>query len=481
MIRHVVFGLLVVSLGCASTLRKPSSVDSGTIQEDMGKFLAEVTSANYDRNTCSATLTSLQQNLRNIDWNAYTNADLKAHALDTINSFWQLRLNIHRKLSEVNKDCVLLARDVFHKLRDGEDYLGDFAYSVKQEDPAKLEFQKQPVPIYDRKAYPPYFVRPDLNDPQFKFHAGDLMLARGVSFISAIISQISDNRSHYSHVVFVDVDAKTQKVGTVESYVGAGVAHYDIDFALKNENARLLVLRPKDTVAGQKATYFANKAVQDKIRYDYSMDFTDYSKMSCVELAIYAYDKASQGQIKIPTNPANLTLNNPDFLSKMNLKKGNIITPDDLETDPNFELVLDWKDYRLMRDSRHKDAILSELMRWMSDLHYNFHDTLKSKAAKYVVQPSRRTPLWPLVRLVTGAPNIDKEIPAKTLGVMTVLNGVAENLLEEIRKQDEAYFQKHQRPMTNTQLRETLERIRQEDAKKYAAGEKSLIHGALHP
>ena len=134
-----------------------------------------------------------------------------------------------------------------------------------------------------------------------------------------------------------------------------------------------------------------------------------------------------------------------------------------------------------MRDSRHKDAILSELMRWMSDLHYNFQDTLKSKAAKYVVQPSRKTPLWPLVRLVTGAPNIDKEIPGKTLGVMTVLNGVAENLLEELRKQDEAYFQKHQRPMTNTQLRETLERIRQEDAKKYAAGEKSLIHGALHP
>ncbi len=481
MIRNLVFGLLVVSFGCASTLRKPSSVDSGVIREDMNQFLAEVTSPNYDRNTCSGTLASLQQNLRNIDWNAYTNADLKAHAMDTINSFWQLRLSIHRKLPDVKRDCVILARDVFHKLRDGEDYLGDFAYSVKQENPAKLDFQKQPVPIYDRKAYPPYFVRPDLDDPQFKFQAGDLMLARGVSFISAIISQISDNRSHFSHVVFVDVNAKTQKVGTVESYVGVGVAHYDIDFALKNENARLLVLRPKDATMGQKATDFANKAARDKISYDYSMNFADYSKMSCVELAIYAYDKASLGQVKVPMNPANLTLDNPDFLNKMNLKKGHIITPDDLETDPNFDLVLDWKDYRLLRDSRHKDAILSELMRWMSDLHYNFHDTLKSTAAKYLVQPSRKTPLWPLVRLVTGAPNIDKEIPAKTLGVMTVLNSVAEDLLEEIRKQDEVYFQKHQRPMTNAQLRETLERIRQEDARKYAAGEKSLIHRALHP
>lgn len=481
MIRGFIFSLLVLTLGCASTERKPSSVDSGVIQEEMNRYLATITSPSYDRGTCAATLTSLQQNLRNIDWNAYTNADLRAHALETINLFWQVRLNIHRKLGDVGKDCILLSRDVFHLLRDGEDYLGDFAYSVKAVDPATLDFQKQPVPIYNREAYPPYFVRSDLNDPKFKFNSGDLMLARGVSFISAIISQISDNHSHYSHVVFLNVDNKTQTTGTVESYVGAGVQKYDIDFALKNENARLLVLRPKDHVLGQKANEFAIKAVNDKIRYDYSMDFVDYSKMSCVELAVYAYDKGSQGQVKIPTYPANLTLNNPDFLAKMGLKKGSIITPDDLEVDPNFEMVLDWKDYRLVRDSRHKDAILSELMRWMSDLKYNFHETLSSRAAKYIVQPSRKTPLWPLVRFVTGAPNIDKEIPAKTLGVMTVLNSVAEDLLAEIRKEDEAYFQKHQRPMTNSQLRETLEKIRREDAQKYAAGEKTLIHKALHP
>lgn len=481
MLRSILALVVVFSLSCASTARKPSSVDSGVIQEDMKVYLAAVTSSSFDQNSCAATLTGLQQNLRNIDWNAYTNEDLKSHAAGTMNLFWQLRLGIHRQLANVGKECVLLARDVFHRLRDGEDYLGDFAYSAQALDPATLDFQKQAVPILDREAYPPYFVRPDLDEAKFKFQSGDLMLARGVSFISAIISQISDNRSHFSHVVFVDINEKTQTAGTIESYVGSGVKHYDMDFALKNENARLLVLRPKSHVLGQKAASFANKAVAEKIRYDYSMNFTDYSTMSCVELAVYAYDKASQGQVKIPVYPALLNLNNQDFLSKMNLKQGSIITPDDLETDPNFELVLDWKDYRLVRDSRHKDAILSELMRWMSELHYNFHDTLKSKAAKYIVQPSRRTPLWPLVRFVTGAPNIDKEIPAKTLGVMTVLNGVAEDLLGELRKQDETYMQKHHRPMTNQQLRETLEKIRLADAEKAASGEKSLIHRALHP
>jgi hypothetical protein len=393
--------------------------------------------------------------------------------LEIINSSWQVRLGIHRKLGEVDKECILLARDIFHSLRDAEDYLGDFAYSVRKVYPADLDFQKQPVPIYDRQAYPPYFVRPDLDDPKFNFHAGDLMLARGVSFTSAIISQISDNRSHFSHVVFVDVNAKTQAPSTIESYVGSGVKPYEINFALKNENARLLVLRPKDTALGERAAIFANQAASTRVPYDYAMNFKDYSALSCVELSIYSYDKASQGTLKLPLYPAQLNLDNRDFLHKMGLKKGTLVTPDDLETDPNFDMVLDWKDYRLIRDSRHRDAILSEMMRWMNDLKYTFHNTFDSVVAEYVVHPTRPTPLWPLVQKLTGAPDIDKEIPEQTLGVMTVLNQVGNALLVELRKRDEAYVFRYHRPMTNKQLRDALEGMRRADLKS--------IHNTFHP
>jgi hypothetical protein len=463
MLRHILLAFLVLNLSCVTTGRKPSSVDSGIIQEDMKRALGAITSPSYDKNTCAVVLQELQQNLRNIDWNAYTNEDLKSHAIDTMNLSWQLRLEIHRKLADIEKDCTLMARDIFHLLRDSEDYLGDFAYSVQSLHPTDLDFQKQAVPIYDRKAYPPYFVRPDIDDSRFKFRSGDLMLARGVSFTSAIISQISDNRSHFSHVVFVDVNKKTNVPGTVESYVGSGTKLYDINYALKNENARLLVLRPKDALLGQKAAIFANNAADLKLPYDYSMNFTEYSALSCVELAIYSYDKGSRGAVRLPSYPAQLNLVNRDFLDKMGLKQGLLITPDDLETDPNFELILDWKDYRLVRDSRYKDAILSEMMRWMNDLKYNFHDTPKSVIVKHVIQPSRRTPLWPLMQKITGAPDIDKEIPKRTLGVMTVLNQVGDILLEKIRKEDETYILSHHRPMTNPQLRETLEKIRRSD------------------
>jgi len=308
------------------------------------------------------------------------------------------------------------------------------------------------------------------------------MLARGVSFVSAIISQISDNKSHYSHVVFTNVDAKTQVPSTVEAYVGSGSKEYDIDFALKNENARLLVLRPKSRELGEKATEFAMKSAKSRVPYDYQMNFKDYSVMSCVEVAVYSYDKGSNGVEKIPAYPAQLNIKNDKFLSNMALKRGGLITPDDLESDPRFDLVLDWKDYRLVRDSRHKDAILSEMMRWLGDLNYNFHDGPKSLIAKHLVQPSRRTPLWPLVQKLTGAPNIDKEIPKKTLGVMTVLNDVGNTLLVELRKMDGAYIARHKRPMTNYQLREALERFRRVDLEDYNRfAKKSLIHRFLRP
>lgn len=381
----------------------------------------------------------------------------------------------------MDQACVVKTRDLFHKIRDQEDYFAEFTYNVKALGPADLDFFSQPVPIYDRKFYPPYLVRSDLDDPKFNFQSGDLMLARGISFFSVIISQVSDSKSAFSHVVFVNKDAKANKVNTVESYIGAGVNRYDIDYALRNENARLLVLRLKDSALGTAAAVYAMGYAKQRLGYDYVMNYADYSKMSCVEVARAAYDRASSSKLLLPSVPANLNFKNQDFLNKMGLKNGKLITPDDLEVDSRFELVLDWRDYRLIRDSRHKDAVLSEFMRWMNDLGYNFHDTAKSVIAKDILLPARSTKLWPLIRKVTGVPDIDPLLPKKTLGIMTVMNQVATSVLEQLEKADSAYIAKYGRPMDNTQLREAVNLIRTNDLLVYKLGIRTHIHGAFRP
>lgn len=474
-----------VTSGCVSFDRQPASVSTGP-ELPLKTFARQqtdlVTDASYNSQSCAGVLSDLFQGLQKVDnWDAYSNEALTQQSVETIDALWQLRLALHQRLVDVTPACSVAIRNIFHRLRDDEDYLGEFAYHEPALDPAKMQFQQQARPIYDRKSYPPYLVRKDADDPKFKFKSGDLMLARGVSFISAIISQISTDRSQFSHVVFMNVDSKTDVPNTVESYIGVGVAPYKIDYALKNENARLLLLRPKDPALGERAAGFAMKAAAEHVPYDYSMNFKDYSAMSCVAVAVYSFDKASQGQTMIPMYPAQLNFHNADFLSKMHLHNGEMITPDDLEVDPRFDLILDWRDYRLTRDSREKDAVLAGMVHWINDLGYKFHSTGKSLFVTDVLRPARETFAWPLLKAITKAPDIDPRLPKDTLGLMTELNDVATNVGKELRDQDEGYFAAHQRPMTRPQLDAVVEKMRLADLQEYRQRGASSIHSVLRP
>lgn len=443
--------------------------------------------------SCEKILDDLQADLSRWNWSnlsAVEISDFRKNARLLMQDSWLLRKAIHERLGLMTKPCVLKARVVFHGLRDYEDYLSELLYwDLPLTDPKSLDFQKQPVPIFNRDAYFPYFEAvPNANGTngekaktKFDFHSGDLMLARGVSFVSAIITQVSDNRSHYSHVVTVRKDPQTGEGETVESYIGSGVEKFDLLFALKNENARLLVLRPKDEELAKAAAEVAVQSAEQKLPYDYAMDYEDAKAMSCVEVPVYAFRKASGGALNLPTYPAAVTIENPEFLSRMGLKSGLIRTPDDLETDPNFEMVLDWKDTRLIRDSRQKDAVLAEMVRWISELKYNFHDDMKSRIAMYGVHPLRKTFLWPLVQKVAKAPNIDKEVPRATFGIMVLVDELGEILLKEVRAREESYRHENKRPMTVQELRRSLEEYRLRDLEKFRQGEHSEIHALLRP
>ncbi|MBO9666485.1 MAG: hypothetical protein J7501_06685 [Bdellovibrio sp.] len=476
-------GFVIALAGCTSlSPRAPSSVVAlNPVVQSLQGLQEQFVKQPVTAENCEALLNDVGQAVTALAWDPYSNEDLKAGGASILNHLWDLRLATHQNLPTMSTKCVLQTRSLFHVIREHEDYVGDFVYSAKALDPAKIDFQKQPVPIFDRSSYAPYLVRQDVDDSKFQFHSGDLMLARGISFFSAIISQISDNKSEFSHVVFMNQDERSGKINTVESYIGSGVDSYEINFALKNENARLLVLRPKDAALGKVAARDAMISAEKKIGYDYKMDFADYSKMSCVEVVRAAYDRASQGQVVVPQNPANIQISSKDFLDKLGMRNGEMITPDDLEVDPRFDLVLDWRDYRIIRDSRYKDAILNEMIRWVNELRYEFHDTTKSLIAKNILLPSRSTRLWPLVQKLTGSPNLDPNLPKQTLGVMLVLNQIGESLLNQVTQADNDYIAKLGRPMTNMQLRQTLNKLREEDLARFKRHQRTSIHYALRP
>ena len=197
------------------------------------------------------------------------------------------------------------------------------------------------------------------------------MITKGVSFVSSTISEIGHPRSLFSHIVFVHVDSSTKEVTTIESYVGRGVSIFPIEEALKNENARILVLRSKDSeLASKAADYMFNKVIGLKkenkfIPYDYQLDFSDNSKLSCEEVAYDSFKEVSNGKVLLPEVMSKITMNDESFLKRIGIKKGIMMVPTDMETDSRFDIVLDWTDYRLSRDSWRKDVVLGELFRWI--------------------------------------------------------------------------------------------------------------------
>jgi hypothetical protein len=311
---------------------------------------------------------------------------------------------------------------------------------------------------------------PDLGN--FEFKNGDIMIARGTSFMSAIISRVGDVSSQFSHVILVHVDKANHKVETVESYVGVGVGIYDIETALKNENVRLLLLRARDPELASNAADFmcakakAAIAAGHPIPYDYKFDFADHSALSCAEVASYAYEEASAGKVELPFYPSRIS-ENPTFLGRIGMKAGETFTPGDLEADPRFEMAMEWRDLRLTRDARVKDAIMSSMLNWVNDDGYQLRDTGQSSFAGAVVWRARKTFFWPLVQKVLKIQDFSKDIPRNLFQTVVLLNQIGEIFLNHTKEQDKAFEAQTGWPMTYQDLYKSLDDYRVEDLQLY--------------
>ena len=149
----------------------------------------------------------------------------------------------------------------------------------------------------------------------------------------------------------------------------------------------LLLLRPRDPALGVRAAAFMHEKVASAIAagkpipYDYDFNFEEHSALSCAEVARYAYEEASQGGVIVPAYPSRIQAD-PAFLERFALHAGETFEPGDAEVDPRFEIVAEFSDLSLTRDSRIKDVILSEMLHWVDELNYGLFDTGTSKFAE---------------------------------------------------------------------------------------------------
>jgi hypothetical protein len=480
----------IAFFSCSSIGRKPASSLPPDFQDGMvpgaQKILSHVTDPTFNSAECVTYLKELQTEIPLIQ-PSDAGDDLTSHSQELVGLLWKIRLSLHQRLPEFSADCVTEVRNTARLFRFIEDFLAEKDAHPESLDPDQYDFTKEKTPVVTQA--PEYLTLTNPDFSNFEFKNGDLMLARGPSFLSAIISRIGDVSSQFSHVIMVHVDKDTKKVETIEAYVGPGTGVYDIDYALKNENVRLLLLRSKDQDLASRAADFmyakAKAAIASghPIPYDYKFNFVDHSALSCAEASLWGYQAASDGKVMLPYYPSNISANK-DFLKRIGMSQGKTFTPGDLEVDPRFDMVMEWRDLRFTRDSRVKDSIMTSMLNWIDNDQYKLHDTLTSDAAGYIVWPARRTFIWPLVQKVLKVQDFSKDIPQGLFQTVALLNQIGEVFLGEMKAEDAAFEKKTGWPMTYQDLYAGLEEFRAKDLAVYRDSDTrgdSKFHFAFRP
>jgi hypothetical protein len=445
-------------------------------------ILKHVGSKNFPEH-CVSYLSQLEKKIDELDLKTYELNKVIDDSETIAQNSWGVRLKLHQRLPEFNEACAIQVQSNFRQLRFIEEYLLELNRKVTHLNPSEIDFQKQPIPIKNSR---PYYVFNTGERNYFK--SGDLFITRGVSFLSSMIARLGDRPGQFSHIVMAYKDPERKRLRTIESYVGVGVDFYDLDFALKNENARLLWLRSKDGNLGVRAGNQIGTHVKKildrskKIKYDYILDFDNPETMSCAEVSQVAFEKASGGRIKLPYYPSKIVSN--DITKRLKFAPGTTFSPSDMEIDPRFEIIGEFRDLRLTRDSRQKDAIMTSILKWIEKDNYVLKDSFNSAMAGGVIYDVRRTFLWPLVQKFLKLDDFSEEIPRNMLRTVALINEVGEILLKELKERDLDYEQKYGIPMTYMDFYRYLEELRARDLKVYrnvTTRHNTLFHKYLRP
>ncbi len=459
-------------------------------------FLKDMTSLrdraldHFDPAQCKERLESLNQEFGKISFQNYDRKSLVEHTPEVINILWSLQVSLHNPLERYPSACIPILRDSFYAIRSMIDYVGTLGYvtavgghHLRGED---IDWQKRPVPLLNEEFYHGYLKGPAATS-NLKFQPGDIFMTRGfTSAPSALITQTVEHRTHYSHVVFVHVTPNGQEM-TLESYAGTGLQKYDMDYALKNENPRIMLMRPKDAELGRAAGEFmygvVNQSVKDgkKVQFDYYTDTLHHDHVWCGEVAYWAYDEASNHKVLLPQYKNAIHWNNLGFLKAFRIKNGEAYQASDIEVDPRFDIVLEHRDWELIQDNRYKDAILREILRWQDEYGYTFHGKLRTALIDTIYE-LRKTPLWPTLKKA-GLPDIPSDASKDIVLTFDRLKRLTPPIYEMLAQADKEHQAATGWPMTNSELTEAVQKIREKDlATALLNGpKKSKFHGLYRP
>jgi hypothetical protein len=386
-----------------------------------------------------------------------------------------------------NEECLKSAINVFTGLRYVEDYLIEMRMALTPD---------APIEYTSLEGQFPYLLVNPKYESEFKSYqdvkSGDVILSRGNAYSSAAIARIGSNDYQFSHLSFVYKDPDAQETFTTEAHIEIGSIVAPLIEHIGSKNAREVVFRYQDADISHRASkniyerVLAKQKTKKNIEYDFSMDYKDDGRLFCTEIISSGFKHAMKDADYLPMYKSKFTNGMIPFLNligvpatKENISKLDTFSPGDIQFDPRFELVAEWRNPKKLEESRLKDFILTKIFERMEAENYKMDPTFKMDA--------QAKTLWFLRRLPIVKKFLAEKFPLNMSPSQIELFMALDKLGEAIYKEVEKASLEYDRPMTPKEIYGVLDAFFKQDFetyKRYKKGQevgKPNFHLLFHP
>lgn len=452
------------------------SANVSELEVSLKDLLDETTPSNCEKN-----FSKMTERLEGRKRQDYLDEFKKTEPNLLLDKFWGLKISIHEKLKKFYKDdsliksCANSARGTLRALRYSEDLIHEY-YKNTSGDTVKFPdhaFGTDNVHVRRNPKFSDFKMKDDLK-------SGDIILSRGNAFTSAAISSLREFDTQFSHMSMVYRDEKNE-IWTVEAHIEVGSFVRPLQEHIEDKNFRTMIFRYSDErVAGMAAKYIFEKVKKasdttGNILYDFGFVYEDSSQIFCSEIISHAYDHVTEGKLKIPLFLSRLLDRKPEFVKKLGITVSESFIPADIEVDPRFTVIAEWRDAHKIRDNLEKDAILGAMFRWNDKLDYTMIQASSKKSLLY------RNVAWPLRRVPYLKKYFKDKLPLnmsrKLVGYFGVLDSSGELLQKELHPQNEKALKESGMPLLRDEEYEVLESYRKKDLE----AKKPKLHKMYRP
>lgn len=466
----------------------------------------------FNNGNCEAELSNIYSFISSLKMENFDQENVKNHFYPILKSLFDFRVEIRNAFQEeyfkgrVSKECAFAHRKLYRGMRVLEDFVG-MVGAGKPRVPAVADKPKEPVKedfyrVFDgnkenfmwNKAYEP--ANPLKYEPQ----SGDVLLSRGSASVSAAIARITDEDSNFSHIGVVYVDPQSKKVETIEAHIEYGTLVADIS-EYRDMKVRSLVFRFHDPSKSQEenakiAHEAASKARAEVLAYKKKFRFSKYPNVCydftmnvdnpiniepsddinkrkclfCSEVVSLGFSLVEGGKYKVPTFFSSLNPKNRKFIEDIGVNVDKTFAPADIEIDPYFHLVLEWRDYIRVHKSHRMDAILTAVYSWMDDYKYQFFIPSDIKRRTELGYIFRRIPIFD--RLTGVKDKFPINLPKNGINAIQMLDLVSSTLYNYIEDAEKA----NNKTYTTSEMANLLNKWREQDLLDYKKADSSKFY-----